>query len=120
MSASVGVYVATAIFLAVSTAQAQPPMPSHYSSLDNGIKADLYLHKNKPSLMEIKKETCVGGVEGSTKIMGRAVVLREGDCELRITFNRNYTRASVKEKNCTNLHGASCQFGDGPVLRRRK
>ena len=88
---------------------AQPPMPSRFSSLGK-VKYDLHLHKNQPSSMEVSKETCTGGATGQAEIVGRTVVLREGACELRITFNRNYTRANVVENNCSDFHGASCGF----------
>ena len=121
------VEVAVAMTLAVmGTAQAQPPLPSHFSWDGKAGHMDLYLHKHGHSVVEVSTGTCLGNVGGPVKVVGRTVVLKaknepggEGTCVLRVTFNGNYTRASITEKNCTHWHGVSCQF-EGPVLRRRK
>ena len=126
MSAVVEAVVAVAMFLAlVGTTQAQPPLPSHFSWDGEAGHMDLYLRKEGLSVVDVSTGKCLGNVGGSAKVVGRTIVLRaksnhsEDVCVLRITFNRNYTRASIKEKNCFEWHGVSCGFS-GPVLRRQK
>jgi hypothetical protein len=69
--------------------------------------------------------SCVADLEGSmpTKLVGRTLVLEKENydriCVLRISFNKNYTRANIREDMCLGLHGVGCQFGVSG-LRRRK
>jgi hypothetical protein len=108
--------MAGAVMLAMmSIAQAQPPMPSQYAWSKGPNSIRLYLHKRGYSLVNTATKTCVGSVEGQVKVMGRTVIMRakkseyaDADCVLTITFNKAYTQAHIKEKSCSEWHGANC------------
>ena len=125
MSVSIGMTATAMTMVMMSAVQAQPPMPAHYSWAGEGGEIDMYLQKGGISVVDVNTGKCLGNVGGQAKVVGRTVVLTAKDntsediCVLRITFNGNYTRASIKEKNCNRWHGASCGFA-GPVLRRQK
>ena len=107
-------------------AQAQPPMPSFFVVDSRGIKGDLDLRKQGDSVARTGTRSCGGKVEGQARVLsGRVVTITSTDaefptCVLRVTFNRNYTRARITENNCSAWHGAGCDFDyNGIALRRR-
>lgn len=122
MSVSIGMVVMMMLAM-VSVAQAQPPMPSHYVLRDKDSEVDLHIKRGWAVVDAGRLGKCQGYTEGATKIIGRALVMKQGTCMVRITFNRNYTRANITEIteiNCLNLHGASCQFNVSNLRRSYK
>jgi hypothetical protein len=117
---------AAAMALAMEAAQAQPPMPSHYSVDGKYIKGDLDLRKQGLSVVRTGTKSCGGRVEGHARISSdRVVTITRTDeefptCVLRIEFTHDYTRARITESNCHAWHGAGCDFDfNGLALRRR-
>lgn len=117
MSVSIGVTIAVTMLLAlVSTAQAQPPMPSHYQQVGKDVLIDLRLNKDGKVIMadvNVRVGQCRGDLEGPVpaEMVGRTLVLKKETCVLRIAFDRRYTRASIREnEGCDGWHGRACQF----------
>ena len=117
---------AVVMALAMEAAQAQPPMPSFFAVDSKGIVGDLELRKQGVSVARTGTRSCGGKVEGEARVLSaRVVTITRSDeefttCVLRITFNRNYTRARVTENNCSAWHGAGCDFDfNGIALHRR-
>ena len=120
MSVSIGM-IAMMMLAMVSTAQAQPPKPSWRSALrDKDSEVDLHIKRGWAVVDAARLGKCQGYTEGATKIVGRALVMKDGACTVYITFDRNYTRANLTENNCLNMHGASCQFDISNLRRRYK
>ena len=128
MSVSIGMTIAVMMLLATaSTAQAQPPMPSHFQHAGKDVLIDLRLSKNGKVIMadvDVRVGQCRGDLEGPVpaKVVGRTLVLNKtgyGEtCVLRIGFNKNYTRANIREDTCLGWHGVACQFETSGLRRR--
>lgn len=129
-----GIAVVAVTSAMVSIAQAQPPTPSYYSQTGKDYSMEIRLSKNGRTIMadvEMVHGQCTGGIDGPVpvKVVGRTLVLKKeppnddfpisGTCVLKISFDKNYTRASIRENNCRGWHGAGCVF-DTVGLRHQK
>ena len=126
MSASFRLHAVVATLLLVGQAHAQVPMPSFFAVDSKGIVGDLELRKQGFSVARTGTRSCGGKVEGELRVLSaRVVTITRSDeefptCVLRITFNRNHTRARITENNCSAWHGAGCDFDfNGIALHRR-
>jgi hypothetical protein len=130
MSVSMGMAVMMTLAM-VSVAQAQPPTPSRYLQVVGDYSTDLRLSKDGKTIMaDVRVRSrgrCVADLDGRvpTKLVGRTLVIeKEGPdnrtCVLQIGFNKDYTRANIRENRCSGWHGVSCQFGASGLRRQSK
>ena len=112
----------------VSIAQAQPPMPSRFLQTNGGYSTDLRLSKSGKTIMaDVRMRSrgnCVADLDGRVPAewTERTLVIRkkgpdDRTCVVRIDFNKDYTRANIREDQCSGWHGPACQFSASGLRR---